>query len=415
MTPLATAQLPGGIPFPRRGAKKATSRSKQPPEQLLDVRGVLRRLDETFVVVEAQDTRQLSMKRVEGTRFFKDGNEIQPAILKPGDRVVVEASQDDEGFLFAINVIFLKEGTAEERVAAAQPVAVPKRASAADDDDERPVLRRNGSRAAPTPETASTTREAIAATPAPSVEIAAPPAVEAGAPPPPDDPAIAKARALASSFTESLPNYICKQLMARFLSTSHILSWKPQDVVSADVVFENGRESYRNLTINGKPFKKSMEEMRGAWSTGEFGSMLADLFSRGTAAEFRFRRESRTAGRNAVVYDFDVDRDHSHWRISVASQAVYPAYRGSLWIEKETGRALRVEMQAYRLPLEFPHDKVESAVDYEYTRIGDRPFLLPVHAETLMCQRGTNICSRNTIDFRNYQKFSGEATITFEK
>jgi hypothetical protein len=92
-----------------------------------------------------------------------------------------------------------------------------------------------------------------------------------------------------------------------------------------------------------------------------------------------------------------------------------PPYKGAIWIDKETGRVLRIEMQANRMPQEFPYDKVESATDYEFTRIGEGQFLLPVHSETLMCERGTNICSRNTIDFRNYHKYAGEATIIFGK
>jgi len=58
---------------------------------------------------------------------------------------------------------------------------------------------------------------------------------------------------------------------------------------------------------------------------------------------------------------------------------------------------------------------VESATDYQYIRIGERQFLLPVHAETLSCERGTSICSHNVIDFRNYHKYTGEATIEFGK
>jgi hypothetical protein len=92
-----------------------------------------------------------------------------------------------------------------------------------------------------------------------------------------------------------------------------------------------------------------------------------------------------------------------------------PAYSGSVWIQKQTGQLLRVEMQARHMPKEFPIDTVESAVDYEYVRISGQQYLLPVHAETLSCQRGTNNCSRNVIDFRNYHKFSGESTITFQK
>ena len=42
-----------------------------------------------------------------------------------------------------------------------------------------------------------------------------------------------------------------------------------------------------------------------------------------------------------------------------------------------------------------------------------KQYLLPVHSESLSCQRGTNDCSRNVIDFRNYRKYTGESTITF--
>ena len=134
-----------------------------------------------------------------------------------------------------------------------------------------------------------------------------------------------------------------------------------------------------------------------------------------TAADFVFERDSKSGGRDAFRFRFDVEREHSHWRVQVPSQSVFPAYRGSIWVDKETSRILRVEMQAYAIPEEFPLDKVESATDYEYVRLGERQFLLPVHAETLSCLRGTNNCSRNTIDFRNYHKYAGESVITFEK
>ena len=54
-------------------------------------------------------------------------------------------------------------------------------------------------------------------------------------------------------------------------------------------------------------------------------------------------------------------------------------------------------------------------LDPDRRRLGEREFLLPVHAETLTCVRGTSNCSRNVIDFRNYRKYSGESTITFDK
>jgi hypothetical protein len=228
------------------------------------------------------------------------------------------------------------------------------------------------------------------------------------------DPVIEKARDKAGEFTETLPSYVCQEMMARFYNVSHTVNWQPQDVVTMDVVYDNGKESYRNIGVNNKPSKKSIEELGGAWSTGEFGTVLIDLFSPATAADFRYRRASTAAGRSAMVYDFDVQQPNSHWNIIGASQSYKPAYRGTVWIDKQTYRVLRIEMQAYHFPADFPFDKVESATDYDFVRFAaDLQFLMPVHAETLMCNRGTNQCSMNKIDFRNYHKYAGESSISF--
>ncbi|HYM10324.1 MAG TPA: hypothetical protein VEU62_06315, partial [Bryobacterales bacterium] len=241
------------------------------------------------------------------------------------------------------------------------------------------------------------------------------PAVGPSGPAAASDPVIEKARAAASSFTKTLPNYVCQEMMARFVNTSHIVSWQPLDVVSTEVVYEDGRERYRNVAVNGKLTKKRIEDLPGSWSTGEFGTVLVDLFSASTAADFTFRGESTSGGQAALVYDFDVDRENSHWHIQVASQVVMPAYSGAVWIDKRTQRVLRIEMQARHVPQDFPLDKVESATDYQYIHLGETQFLLPVHAESLSCQRGTSLCARNTIDFRNYHKYSADSEIIFGK
>lgn len=471
-----------GLGLPRIGKKKKDSKSqKGEPEQLVTVTGVLREMDLKQIVVEAQDTRIINLKRSENTKFLKDGDEMKALDLKPGDHLMIEANQDEQGFFFAVNVMLQKAGSASERAAASKPVAHVSTQSA-ESDDERPVLRRKDDKPASAPATAASpsAQGAPPAPPTPPDEDAEPvrtgratvvrdselppsydpdddgppklrrgiptkqkrsapvQVARAGSPPvlrereaasereperpiaeePPvprkEDPLIVKAREMATTFTETLPNYICQQVTARFVNRSHITSWQAQDVITAEVIYEEGKEHYRNLTINGKATKKNMEEMGGSWSTGEFGTVLRDLFSPATAAEFRSRRETTMAGMASMMYDFQVEREGSHWHIQVASQSVMPPYKGSVWIEKSTGRVLRIEMQTRNMPSEFPMDKVESSSDYEYIRIGGtQQFLLPVHAETLSCQRGTNVCSRNAIDFRNYRKYSGEATITF--
>ena len=68
------------------------------------------------------------------------------------------------------------------------------------------------------------------------------------------------------------------------------------------------------------------------------------------------------------------------------------------------------------MPALFPFDTIESTTDWDFIRLGTSgPYLLPVEAEVLSCQRGTSICSRNKIEFRNYRKFGSETNITFDQ
>src|ERR1035438_2148844 len=420
-----------GIPIPRRHKKEEQA-------QLQSTSGMLRRILKDQVVVEADDHRILNFKRTDATHFLKMGSPLKPAELKPGDYIEVESSDDEEGFLTAVNVMWQQDGSAKDRQHAAEPVetslaksshesakesakqdakesAAPepeqspaKPASQAagqapapasadapnpaaltppaknegkavqidPDDQGPPVLKRGGKavrkEAEPAPPSAAPAHELSARNEPPAADREPP----VRGPQRPEEVVIEKAREAAGSFLESLPNYFCQEIMTRYQSESNSKNWQPHDVVSMALVYENGKESYRNLAINGKATKKSIEDLSGSWSTGEFGSVLADVFSPATAADFEYRKESRSAGRASLVYDFSVEREHSHWRIMVASQLITPPYSGSVWIDKETNRVLRVEMQATHIPDAFPSDKVEMATDYEFVRFADRQFLV---------------------------------------
>jgi hypothetical protein len=220
---------------------------------------------------------------------------------------------------------------------------------------------------------------------------------------------IERARDAAFEFSEQLPNYVCEEVMSRY--TQRGREELPQDVVSAEIIYEEGKESYRNVKINDRPTDSGLEGIGGSWSTGEFASTLVALFHPDTDAQFRSGGESSIGGVPAQVYDYDVRREKSRWILHAGPQTLTTAYGGSVWVDPKTARVLRIEMQAHDIPLDFPMDTVESAVDYSYVWIGGASFLLPVHAESLGCQRGTNACGHNKIDFRNYHEFTSEIKI----
>jgi hypothetical protein len=226
---------------------------------------------------------------------------------------------------------------------------------------------------------------------------------------PSQPPLIERAREAAFEFSENLPNFICQEVMARYRQRGR--EETPLDVVSAEIIYDHGKESYRSVKINDRPTDTSLEEIGGSWSTGEFASTLLSLFSADTNARFRSGGATSISGLSAQVYDFKVPRENSRWTVRIDSQTLVPAYEGSVWVDPSTARVLRIEMQARNIPEDFPMDTIESAVDYSNVWIGGKQFLLPVHAESLGCPKGASDCSHNIIDFRNYHEFRVDVKI----
>ncbi|MFN7920529.1 MAG: hypothetical protein U0Q16_10565 [Bryobacteraceae bacterium] len=215
------------------------------------------------------------------------------------------------------------------------------------------------------------------------------------------DPFITATREATAEFTQRLPDFLCEQLTTR-----------SSDRVTAEVLYVDGRESYRNLKINGKAPKGNSPAATGTWSTGEYGTMAKDVFSAATAARFEHPRDDRINNGPARSYSYKVARANSHWRVDASGQVLYPAYEGTVWIEPAEHRVLRLEMIGREIPKDFPFDSVEMTVDYGVVKIGSGKYLLPTVAECLACRRGTNECTRNRTIFRNYRKFTAESTIS---
>ena len=226
---------------------------------------------------------------------------------------------------------------------------------------------------------------------------------------------IDEARYAAYSYSETLPNYVVKQFTTRYataVARGGKTSWQALDNVTADVIEEDGTEKYKNILVNGKPPRDDVEKT-GSWSRGEFSSLLLDVLSPLTSADFHGKRSTTIVNRAAFRYDFSVEQPNSHWHVESDGQSCLPAYTGAIWIDKENFRVLRIELAAQNMPSRFPLDQVESAVDYDYVLIGDSKYLLPVHSEALSCGRGVG-CTRNVIEFRNYKKFTADTSITFD-
>jgi hypothetical protein len=428
--PPGSIGFPGGInlPVPKLPSKKSkdASDSNNVRVALRAADGTLRELGEKNLYLETTKHKILKFRTLAKTQFRdKEGEQVRDSLLKPGDQLSVEVNGDDPET--ALRVIFTRKGTTDERIAADRPFdhdsaqtpleadtrsAGTMEAAAEPSERTKPDTSDNGDREIPTLAKAGTPDSTQPAEKAePPVENAKPVArANATA-----DDIIASARDAADRLTDGLPNFLVQQNTTRYFSRVLPPQWQVMDVVTAEVASVDGKEDYRNIMVNGKPSSRSVERT-GAWSTGEFQTTLDSLLNPYTAAAFRKTKDDTIDGRSAYTYNFQVRQQNSNWDIHApdGSKAT-PAYSGTVWIDKATFNVMRIEEQTGPLPSSFPFDKAESVVEYGFMNIDGKTYPLPVHSEILTCQRGTSICTKNDINFRNYRKFGADSNVTFDK
>jgi len=406
-------RLPGGVPvnLPVPEVKLPSKKDKGKPDDIkmsvASLDGTLRKLGEKDLVLQTPKRTLLRFRLLAKTKFQnKAGEPIRDSLLHPGDQLSVQVSPDDEET--AIRVVLQRAGTADERRAAELPYDQSAvRPPSADDLGKSRTTISTGNAGAPV-ET-----ESAAETAAPE----AAPAPPSGSPRPAttDDALIKDARDASANFTSTLPAYLAQQVTTRYFATGWpIATWQTIDEITAELAYVNGKEQYRDFKIDGRPIDRP--ERSGAWSTGEFGTTLEDVMSPGTSAEFKRRGERTLAGRTAVVFDYTVTAEHSHWTmVSPDERKFSPSYEGAIWIDTETRRVLRIEQRTSDFPRDYPLKRAEAILQYGFVTIDGKRYLLPASGDNTMCMTGSGACTRNAIVFRNYRKFVAESNVTFGK
>lgn len=234
------------------------------------------------------------------------------------------------------------------------------------------------------------------------------------------DPVIARARKVTETFVKDLVNFICTQVTTRHESNDGTL-WADSDEhpIKAQVTYrypdkqQPWHEDYEQITIGDQPWKGEMMGLNGYTSTGEFGTLLKNLFSPGVGASFSFVKETRLNSREVLVYDYRVLAQHSDWQLTAGTYQVKPAYRGTVWIDKEKSWVWRIRHYAdQELPADFPWRTTATDLLFDYTIVKNRgPFVIPHIASNTMCERDTTKCYWNQIAFTNYQRFVVQTTV----
>lgn len=204
------------------------------------------------------------------------------------------------------------------------------------------------------------------------------------------------------------------QNVARYIQTSENKDWRLDDNLEIELTYRVGKgEDFNLLRVDGKSTKQTYADIGGATSTGEFGSTIAAVFAPSSKAEFKEVKRETFRNRPTVVYDFKIKRANSLSTLTERSHGkkVVAGYSGTLWIDTESKRVLRIESNNDEIPAGFPITLSENAIEYDWVTIAGERYLLPVHAEVLLGIDSTKYYTKNVIEFRNYRRFEAKIKI----
>jgi hypothetical protein len=243
--------------------------------------------------------------------------------------------------------------------------------------------------------------------PSPQVQVESNPSVVAEAE------LLRKAQTANEDLYASLRSFVCDENVWRTRENLKATKIRNLDTLTARVSFENGQEVYSDVYQN-KVRRPALEAAGGAWSVGEFGTLLRQTQQLLRTQQVTVEGSGEENGKPVAYVSFDVSREDSPWSLMVEGQAYKIPFRTRVTIEVSTGHILSVQRDATDLPKRLFISEIEWSVDMVPTTMAGASWLLPAAGEYAVSYAGSNQRDRNRMGFGNYRRYGSETTLRFD-
>jgi hypothetical protein len=216
------------------------------------------------------------------------------------------------------------------------------------------------------------------------------------------------------NYTKRLPDFICTQVTRRYGDPSGLEFWQSLDTITERLTYFEQKEDYKVVLVNGRPMDISHDALGGSTSSGEFGSMMKEVFEPESQTKFRWERWATLRGRRTHVFSYRILTPNSKYRVIYQrSMNIVSGYRGLIYVDADYSTVSRITLDLDDIPPTFPVQQVKVMLDYDFIKIGESEHVLPLRAE-VRSREGKNLI-KNEVEFRMYRKFGADAVIKFDE
>jgi hypothetical protein len=226
----------------------------------------------------------------------------------------------------------------------------------------------------------------------------------------PPQPELEHARQVNLNRAANMPNFVADETAKRYksLTKANPPEWKAVDTIQSEITFKGGDPTRDHIRINGKPWNKPRFPYLN-W-TPEFGTEIKPVFNPECPTEIKFEGPQELRGKQLLAYDFSSPSYGCFGGVSSQNKGYVPARIGRILVEAG-GSMIQYEEEAIEFPKGFPVDSFKETTSWDYGKIGDSSYLLPVGYEFFFGFTGE--LWHVSVEYKNHRRFEAATNVTF--
>lgn len=224
---------------------------------------------------------------------------------------------------------------------------------------------------------------------------------------------LAKSRLANNDLYADLKSFVCQEEMQRFKGDRRGLKSRSVDRVSASLSFEDGVERYYDIRQNTRSLE-SISALSGAWSEGEFGTLLQQTSHLLESQPVSFVDATTLAGNAAAIYRFSVAEEESPWDLEVRSRHYRIPFTTDVWVSAATGEVLKITRKSISIPEETRISQIDWDVTLAAVDLNGKTWRLPTAAAYSVAYAESKRREWNQISFSGYRRYGSESSLRFD-
>jgi hypothetical protein len=224
----------------------------------------------------------------------------------------------------------------------------------------------------------------------------------------------------ARAYVANLPNFLCRQTTRRAVDPRGKNEWQDMDIIDELLTYSDGQESYIPIKKAAEAHNAEGLRKKGVSSRGEMGGAFAAIFGEKVGAQYSWKAWAEHRGERVLVFSYTVPHASSvyglNWEGRFKGKTFWhhtPGIEGEVFLHPETFAIRRITLRTTGVPTDFPLQEAQHEIDYEFQRIGEFDFLLPIRG--VLTTRAGRRLIRNELEFTGYRKWSAESRLVVEK